>query len=136
MARMVARALAASGPHQPECAVTDLAGLTPVEHFVLEEAEADDVLLWELAATLTHNGTQDERIEAVPLLADALISLACHGLVQVRTFPTWPIDPNEAVLVPVDQLTDVLRDVDNWLWRDVFTALIVVALTEAGGAWL
>ncbi|WP_424527725.1 hypothetical protein ACOZ38_00005 [Sphaerisporangium viridialbum] len=115
--------------------MSNLTGLAPIEHFVLEEADTD-ALLWELAATLTHNGTQDERIEAVPLLADALMSLAGYGLVEVHTFPAWPTDPSEAVLIPLDRLADVVRDVDNWLWRDEFTALIVVTLTDAGGAWL
>ncbi|WP_157518776.1 hypothetical protein [Herbidospora mongoliensis] len=116
--------------------MTDFVGFTHVEHFVLEEADADNVPLWELAATLTHDGTQDERIAAVPRLADALMSLARHGLVEVRTLPASPPDPNEAVLIPLDRLAEVVRDVDNWLWRDELTSLIVVVVTDAGGAWL
>ncbi|RCG30118.1 hypothetical protein DQ384_18465 [Sphaerisporangium album] len=116
--------------------MNELEGLTPVEHFVVEEAEAGDVLLWELAAALTHNGTQDQRIEAVPLLADAVVSLARHGLVEVHTSPTWPPDPEQAALIPLDRLANVVRDVENWLWPDVSTALIAVSLTDIGSAWL
>lgn len=115
--------------------VTDLVGLTPAEHFVLEESDGD-VLLWELSAAWTNNGDQDQRIEAVPLLADALVNLARHGLIEVHAFPTWPLNQDEGVAVSGDGLARAVSEVNNWLRHDEFTSVIVVSLTDVGGSWL
>jgi hypothetical protein len=115
--------------------VTDLVGLTPAEHFVLEESDGD-VLLWELLAAWTNNGDQDQPVEAVPLLADALVNLARHGLIEVHVVPAWPLNQDEGVAVSGDRLARAVGDVNNWLWRDDFTSVIVVSLTDVGVPWL
>jgi hypothetical protein len=61
-------------------------GISPVELFVLQEADSD-ALLWELAASWTDNGTPEQRMEAVPVLREAVLALAARGLVEVLDFP-------------------------------------------------
>jgi hypothetical protein len=35
-------------------------------------------------------------VDAVPLLRDAVLSLAVRGFVEVHTFPSWPPKKDEA----------------------------------------
>jgi hypothetical protein len=84
----------------------------------------------------TDNGDQARRMEAVPLLADALVSLVHNGLVEVRAFSAWPAGWDEGVTIPAGQLADEVRLVDNWLQHDGSSGLVVASITDAGGQWL
>jgi hypothetical protein len=74
------------------------AELNAIEVFVLCEVEPE-AMLWEIPATWTNNGTNEQRAAAVPQLREAVVSLAERGLIDVRDFPAWPTVPHEAIPV-------------------------------------
>jgi hypothetical protein len=110
-------------------------GIDPIEYFVLHESDGD-ALLWELAAGWTDNGTPEQRMEAAPLLRDAVTSLGARGFVEVRDFPSWPPDPAQAVLVTGAELDGALAGLQNWLWLEERTSLLTVSLTDTGIPYL
>jgi hypothetical protein len=97
--------------------VTDSAGLTPAEEFVLFESDGH-AQLWELAAGWTDNGEKAQRVAAVPLLAAALVSLVQRGLVEVYDYSTWPSQPGDASRIAVERVPEIAGDAANWLWRE------------------
>ena len=110
-------------------------GLDAVEYFVLGESDGT-ALLWELAAGWTGNGTNEQRMEAVPVLRDAVISLVTRGLIEVRDFPSWPPRDDQAVPVAGADLDQALADRQNWLWSDGPTSLLTASLTDSGVPYL
>jgi hypothetical protein len=110
-------------------------GVTLIECFVLCEADGH-ALLWELAASWTDNGTPEQRMKAVPLLRDAVASLAAGGFVEVCDFPSWPPKGDQAIALTAAALDEALADPKRWLWLDERTSLMTVSLTDAGVAYL
>jgi hypothetical protein len=106
-----------------------------IEWFVLEEANSH-AQLWELAAGWTDNGTLEQRRNAVPLLRDAVTSLAARGFIEVCDFSSWPPKTDQALPLTGAALDEALADPQNWLWRDEHLSLITVSLTDAGVPYL
>ena len=115
--------------------MADPGELTPVEVFVLCEVEPE-AMLWEIPATRTDNGTDQQRAAAVPPLRDAVVSLAERGLIEVNDFPAWPTLRHEAIPVTTTTLRSVLTPVHVWLWHGDDTSLLTVTITQAGITWL
>jgi hypothetical protein len=115
--------------------VSSAAGVSLVEHFVLQEADSH-ALLWELAAAWTDNGTPEQRTQAVPVLRDAVVVLEARNLVEVRDFPSWPPHTADATDMSGPALLQALADPSNWLWMEERTSLLTVSLTEAGIPYL
>jgi hypothetical protein len=110
-------------------------GLSPVESFVLEEADPQ-ALLWEIAAAWATNGDEADRIQAVPLLREAVVTLARDGFVAVRDFPVCPTAGKDATPVPANEVETATADVQRWLRRPTGTSLLTVSITDAGVVWL
>jgi hypothetical protein len=106
-------------------------GLSPVEAFVLEEADPE-AMLWEIAAAWTANGDDADRVRAVPLLREAVAALAGYGLVEVHDFPAWPTDWKDAIPVPAGEVETATADVRRWLWRATGISLLTISITDAG----
>jgi hypothetical protein len=115
--------------------VTAATKLTALEVFVLGEVEPE-VMLWEIPATRTNNGSEEQRVAVVPALRDAVVSLAERGMIEVYDFPAWPPIPQKAIPVTTATLRCVLDPVDGWLWRGDDTSMLTVAITDTGVTWL
>lgn len=115
--------------------MTSRDGLDEAEVFVLAEIEPE-ALLFELPALWTDNGTDAQRAAAVPVLRDAVVSLARQGLIEVHDFPAWPTMPDQAIPVPAEALPAALADVQVWLWHGQDSRLLTTSITESGMAWL
>jgi hypothetical protein len=109
-------------------------GVSMVEYFVLHEADSD-VLLWELAARWTENGTPEERTNAVPRLRDAVLALAARSFVEVHDLPARPPEGHGPPMIG-PRLEDALSGTQNWLWRDDGLRPLTVSLTGAGVPYL
>jgi hypothetical protein len=110
-------------------------GLSPVESFVLAEADPE-TLLWEIAAAWTGNGDETARVQAVPLLREAVATLAGYGFVAVHDFPVRPTDRKGATPVPADEVEAATADLRCWLWRPAGGSRLTVRITDAGVPWL
>jgi hypothetical protein len=110
-------------------------GLSPAEYCVLVEADCE-ALLWEIAAAWTDNGDEADRVQAVPLLQEAVVTLVGYGLVEVHDFPAWPVNWEDAIPIAPDVVGSAIADVESWLWRPGGISLLTVSLTDAGIPWL
>lgn len=115
--------------------MAEVEGVSLVEHFVLHESDGH-CQLWELAATWTDNGSDDDRRAAVPLLRDAVVGLSQRGLVDVYDLVRWPSDSDDVVPIPLRDVATTIADVEHWLWHGESTSLITVSLADAGIAYL
>ncbi|MEU8112739.1 hypothetical protein [Micromonospora sp. NPDC048947] len=115
--------------------MTGIQGLTPAEYFVLHDSDGCATLP-EILATWMDNGNRSRRLEeAVPDLAKAIMSLVRGGLVEVRRFELWPAGWGQGVRVTVEELKEASCQASSWL-PDAQARLLVVGITEIGGAWL
>lgn len=96
-------------------------GLTPAEVFVLEESDGG-VTLPQLVARWTDDGDRASMIHAVPLLAEAIRSLASRGLVEVTGGPVADLDAADLS--------------HRWIEEVPTTDEIIVSITAAGEPWL
>ncbi|WP_148307837.1 hypothetical protein [Actinoplanes friuliensis] len=110
-------------------------GLSPVESFVLAEADPE-AALWEITAAWTADGDEADRVQAVPLLREAVIALAGYGFVAVHDFPLRPADWKQEIPVPADGVKAATANVQSWLWRPAGSSLLTVSITDAAVPWL
>ncbi|GAA2186034.1 hypothetical protein [Micromonospora lupini] len=115
--------------------MTGIKGLTPAEYFVLVDSDGCAALP-EILASWMDNGDRSPSIEeAVPDLARAIVSLARDGLVDVRRFELWPAGWDQGVRVTVEELKEASCQTSSWL-PGARGRLLVIGITEIGGAWL
>ncbi|MGK5442125.1 hypothetical protein ACSNN7_09920 [Micromonospora sp. URMC 105] len=111
-------------------------GLTQVEYFVLHESDGDAPLP-EIAYAWLGNGAASPTVEqAVPALAEALVSLTADGLVEVRRFTTWPASWHGGARVADEHLRAEVTGVAPWLPGPARIGLLVARITDEGGTYL
>ncbi|MEU8387908.1 hypothetical protein [Micromonospora sp. NPDC048843] len=115
--------------------MTGIKGLTPAEYFVLHGSDGCAALP-EILMTWMDNGDRSPSLEeAVRDLARAIVSLERDGLVEVRRFELWPAGWDQGVRVTGEELQEASCQASSWL-PDAPARLLVVGITEIGGAWL
>lgn len=111
-------------------------GLTQVEYFVLHESDGDAPLPEIADAWLDDAAVSPTVEEAVPALAEALVSLTADGLVEVRRFITWPASWTGGARVEGGHLRAEVTGVAPWLPGPARVGLLVARITDQGGAYL
>jgi hypothetical protein len=72
----------------------------------------------------------------VPLLREAVVTLAGYGFVAVPDFPVRSTDWKDATPVPADEVEAATAGVRRWLWRPAGSTLLTVSITDVGVPWL